>query len=174
MTEVQRAIVLVGMMEILLQEDELPPATKNLKDACALFSNKQSGVEMVLSKRLLAPRITNTKRYTQFLETMKTSDKIWVATLSRYAKQAISIDVVTTVVAIYEFYPEVLHKHTRIKKELIDAYVAEGPTVDDENRIAGAVVGGYIVELLAAEMGIKINGRLHALKGKIERQLGWA
>lgn len=178
MTEVQRAIILVSMIGTILdeyKEDELTPAIKELRDVCQRFMDKQSGVETVLvigqfGKRSMQPRVTNPKRHEQFLATIKIGDRIWQGALDRYAKQGIKIDAVATITALYTFAPNVLRKHARITQDRIDAYRAEGWDGDDRHKSAGAVIGGYLTELLASEMGIKINGRLHALKHKIEME----
>jgi hypothetical protein len=180
MTEVRRAIILTGFIGTLLteyKEDEITPSIRTLIDACTKFTDKRSGVELVMVRgkfggRIMTPRVTDKKRHEQFLETMKIANTIWNSALERYAKHSLKIDAISTVVALYEFLPEVLHKHARIRKEQIDAYATEGNDGDEVNKTAGAVFGGYLTELLAAEMGIKVNGRLRALKHKVERNLG--
>lgn len=182
MTEVRRAIILTGFIGTLLteyEEDEVTPVIRSLIDACTKFTDKRSGVELVMVRgkfgaRTMTPRITDKKRHDEFLETMKIANTIWNAALDRYAKHSLKIDAISTVVALYKFAPEVLHKHVRIRKEQIEAYASEGNDGDEGNKTAGAVFGGYLVELLAAEMGIKINGRLAALKEKIVREMGEA
>jgi hypothetical protein len=176
MTEVQRAIILVCMIGTILEEykeDELTPAIKELRDVCQRFMDKQSGVEMTMQidwrkKRVMRPRITNKKRHDQFLATVRISDRIWQGSLDRYASKGINIDATATVMALYSFAPDILHKHARISQQRIEAYRSEGNDGDEKLKSAGSVIGGYLTELLAKEMGMKINGRLRALKHKIE------
>lgn len=177
MTEVQRAIILVSMIGTLLEEykeDELTPAIKELRDVCQRFMEKQSGVEMEIQfdwrrNRVMKPRI-NKKRHERFLEAVKIGDRIWQGGLDRYASQSVTIDAVSTIMALYEFAPEILHKHARLSRERIEAYRMSGTFGDEKYKRDGAVIGGYLTELLAKEMGMKINGRLRALKHKIEME----
>ncbi|MDD2267484.1 hypothetical protein [Sulfuricurvum sp.] len=182
MTEIQRTIILVSLIGTVLstyEEDELSESTRELKNTCIRFSNKQSGVEMVLvrgkfGRRGLAPEVTNQKRHDQYIETMKIGNAIWQKALDKYGKGSIHFDAVTYVHAIYSFAPDLLHKHARISKEKIDAYMAGWIDGKQSSRNNGAWIGGYLTELLAAEMGMKINGRLRALKQKVEMERGVA
>lgn len=177
MTEVQRSIILVSMIGVILDEysgDEITPAIDELQQRCKRFMEKQSGVETVIrrsafGRRTIEHRVANPKRHEQYLSCVATGDRIWNTAIDRYAKQNLKIDIISTVVALYGFDPDVLAKHAKIKPEMIDAYRMEGDAGSNAKR-AGAVVGGYMAELLAAEMGIKINGRLRALKNKIENE----
>jgi hypothetical protein len=98
-------------------------------------------------------------------------DKIWKTALDRYAKQSLTIEAVALIKAVYDFAPEILAKHAHISQKKITDYLNESKDGDARFKTQGAVVGGYLVELLAKEMGIKINGRLGALKNKVQNEI---
>jgi len=177
MIEVKRAIILVSIIGTILaeyEESEITPAIGELRDVCQRFMEKQSGVETVLytdyrKKLVMKPMVTNKKRHAQFIESVGIGDRVWQRSLDRYALQSVTIDAVSTIMAIYSFAPDVLHKHARISRERMEAYAKSGTVGDEKYKRDGAVIGGYITELLAEEMGMKINGRLRALKQKVLR-----
>jgi len=171
MTEVQRCIIIVSIMGTILSEyddDEITPSIQELKDVCESFMNKQSGVELLPR---IGYRITNKKRHEQFKATIKIGDRIWQASLDRYAKKSITIDAVSIVSSLYYFFPTILHKHTRINKQRMDAFQSESFPGDEESKKTGVIVGGYLMELLGKEMGYQFNGPLRALRQKIEREV---
>jgi hypothetical protein len=177
MIEVKRAIILVSIIGTILaeyKESEITPAIGELRDVCQRFMEKQSGVETVLftdsrKKRVMKDVVTNKKRHAQFLESVGIGDRVWQGAVDRYASQGVTIDAVSMIMALYDFAPDVLHKHARISRERMEAYANSGTDGDETYKREGAVIGGYITELLAHEMGMKINGRLRALKQKVLR-----
>lgn len=172
MTQLQQAIILVSIIDIILDgyrdEDELTPPIRTLKSTCTRFMNLQSGVKLI---PFHGAKIIDHTKYKRFMQTIKIGERIWKKALDRYTKQNISIEAVSTIKAIYDFAPEILAKHAHISHKKITGYLNESKEGDDKFKTQGAVIGGYLTELLAAEMGIKINGRLSALKNKVAEQL---
>lgn len=170
MTEIQRCIVLVSVMGTILskyEDHEITPAIQDMLDVCEHFMNKQSGIEKIGLKY----KIVNRKKYDQFTSCIKTGGDIWQKTVDQYAKKSITIDAISMISALYDFAPAMFNKHTRISKARIDAYMAGGFSADESIKLNGVVLGGYITELLAQEMGQKVNGRLRALKNKVAREV---
>lgn len=172
MTQLQQAIVLVSIIGTILDEyqekDELTPAVCTLKSTCTRFMNLQSGVKVIPFN---GAKIVDHGKYKRFMQTIKIGESIWRKALDRYAKQKLSIEAVSMIKALYDFTPEILAKHAHISHKKITDYLNESKEGDAKLKTQGAVIGGYLTELLAAEMGIKINGRLSALKNKVAEQL---
>jgi hypothetical protein len=98
-------------------------------------------------------------------------DRIWKNTIDRYAKQGVTIEATSLIKAIYDFAPDVLAKHVHISPRKIEMLLMTATDGNSTQKRDGAIIGGYLTELLAQEMGVKINGRLRALKNKIEREI---
>lgn len=170
MTEVQRCIVMVSVMGTVLSDydvNDITPEIQEIIDVCQHFMNKQSGIINTRN----GYRIQDRKKYDQFKSSIAIGDAIWQKTIDKYAKNTIMIDAVSMISAIYDYAPAMLHKHTRISKARIDAYIAGGTSRDKAIKLNGVIVGGYITELLAQEMGQTVNGRLRALKNKVAREV---
>lgn len=173
MTERQQSIILTSIIGTILAEykgdKENTPAIKELKRVCNRFMTAQSGV---IIRPFLGTKVVDKQKHINFLNSIKIGDAIWRKAVTRYASQGITIDAVSVIVSIWEFRPEVLAKHVHISKRRIDDYINESKFVDSNYKTNGAVIGGYLIELLSEEMGSKINGRLRALKSKVQRELG--
>lgn len=169
MTQLQQAIILVSIIGTILDEyrheDELTPPVRTLKFTCKRFMDQQSGVKVLPFR---GAKIVDHGKYKRYMETIKVGDRLWQKALDRYAKQKLTIEAVSTIKALYDFAPDVLAKHAHISKRKITDYLDESKEGDVKLKTQGAVIGGYLIELLAAEMGIKINGRLSALKNKVD------
>lgn len=172
MTAIQQTIVLVSIIGTILSEysdEESTPAIKELKRVCSRFMSAQSGIKMF---PFAGAKIVRPTQHKRFFDTVMIGDKVWKKALDRYAKQSVTIDAVATVTAIYNFRPQLLAKHAHISSKRIEAYKMDNDKGDAKFQRQGAVIGGYIIEILAEEMGIKINGRLGALKNKVQSDLG--
>lgn len=165
MTNKQKAIILTSMIGTILSEyddTESTKAVQELKFVCQRFMFSQSGTVQLPFKGM---RIIDAKKYKNFLHSVMIGDRIWKNALDRYAKQSITIEAVSIVTALYEFDKNVL---THISNRKMDAFKMEAKDGNEDCKRAGYVIGGFLRELLAKEMGIKINGRLMALKNKVE------
>lgn len=92
-------------------------------------------------------------------------------TVDKYAKDGITIEAISLIDAVVGFAPEVLAKYVNITPKRVEALRADARDGQAEYKLNGTVVGGYLTELLYAEMGQKVNGRLRALKQKVERSV---
>lgn len=168
MTQLQQAIILVSIIGTILDEyrdaSELTAPVRAMKFTCKRFMDGESGVKIIPYH---GAKIVNKKKFLNYTSTIKIGDSIWQKSLDRYAKMGITIEAVSLIKAVYDFAPEVLAKHAHISHKKITDYLNESKDGDVQCKTQGTVVGGYLVELLAAEMGIKINGRLSALKNKV-------
>lgn len=169
MTQLQQAIILVSIIGTILNsyrdEDELTPPVRTLKFTCKRFMDQQSGVKVTPFR---GAKIVDHNKFKRYTDTIEIGNRIWQRALDRYAKQNVHIEAVSMIKALYDFAPDVLAKHAHISKRKITDYLNESKEGDDKLKTQGAVIGGYLIELLAAEMGIKINGRLSALKNKVD------
>lgn len=171
MTQIQRAIILVSLIGTILEEyryDELSAAVRALKFACKRFMINQSGTREI---PFVGMKVTDVRKYQQYAKTVMIGDRIWQRALDRYAQDKITIEATSLIRAIYDFAPELLAKYAHISKKKINDYMAEGVNGDEKHKRDGTIIGGYLVELLAEEMGLKINGRLRALRMKVEREV---
>lgn len=169
MTQLQQAIILVSIIGTILDEyqhkDELTPPVRTLKFTCNRFMDQQSGVKVIPFR---GAKIVDHSKYKRYMATIKIGNRLWQKALDRYAKQKLTIEAVSMIKALYDFAPDVLAKHAHISKRKISDYLDESKDGDAKFKTQGAVIGGYLIELLAAEMGIKINGRLSALKNRVD------
>lgn len=169
MTQLQQAIILVSIIGTVLNvyrdEDELTPPIRTLKFTCIRFMDQQSGVKVTPFR---GAKIVDQNKFKRYTATIEIGNRIWQRALDRYAKQNVHIEAVSMIKALYDFAPEVLAKHAHISHRKITDYLNESKEGNDKLKTQGTVIGGYLIELLAAEMGIKINGRLSALKNKVE------
>lgn len=172
MTKREQAIILVSIIGTILDEyrdeSEITPPVLLMKGACRNFMKKESGVKYVA---LIGHRIVDKKKHKTFASAIFIGDKIWRLALDRYIKESLTIEAVALIRAVYDFAPEILAKYAHISQKRIKDYGAESALGDDKFKMQGAVVGGFLVELLAKEMGIKTNGRLTALKNKVQREI---
>lgn len=172
MTQIQRAIILVSIIGTILDEyrnqDELSAPVRALKFACKRFMINQSGMREI---PFIGKKITDARKYQQFAKTVMIGDKIWQKAIDRYASQSITIEATSLIRALYDFAPDLLAKYAHISSKKINDYMAEAIDGDEKCKRDGAVIGGYLTELLAEEMGIKINGRLRALRMKVQREV---
>lgn len=171
MTKNQQAIILVSIIGTILSEydeQETTPAIRDLKRVCKKFMDAQSGVKVL---PFYGPRIVNQKRHDHFVNTVKIGDRIWRETLEKYIDEKLTIDAISIIMAVYQFAPDILASKTKMTKQKMEAYAKGGSEGDEKHKTHGCIVGGHLVELLSKEMGIKINGRLKALKAKVERDI---
>lgn len=172
MTQIQQAIILVSIIGTIMDEyrneDELTAPVRTLKFTCKRFMDQQSGVKFIPFRGM---KVTDSNKYKRYMTTIKIGDRIWQRALDRYAKQKLTIEAVSMIKALYDFAPDVLAKHAHISNRKITDYLYESKEGDDKFKTQGAVIGGYLTELLAEEMGVKINGRLSALKNKVENRI---
>lgn len=176
LTEIQRCIIAVNIIGVILEEydeSETSAPIQNLKAKCAKFRDRQSGVELVMKigkfrQKHLAHTIVDAKRHKQYMEMNVIGDRIWGEAIDHFAKQHLKIDAVSLIESIYLFNESILAKHARVKRDDIDAYRYENTAHDYTASVDGTAVGGYLMGLLAAEMGITFNGKLRALRLRIE------
>jgi len=171
MTKNQQTIILVSVIGTILSEydgSESTKAVRELKFVCERFMKTQSGVKVI---PFVGVRIVDPKKHKQFFDTVMIGDTIWRKALDRYAKQNITIEATALIRAVFNFAPELLSKNANISKKRIDALCNGAVDGDESHKRQGCVIGGYLVELLNKEMGIKINGRLGALRAKVENDL---
>lgn len=176
-TEIQRCIVAVNIIWVILEEYNISEETapiKRLKEKCAKFAHKQSGTEYVRTRDqctkqiITVPSIANAKKYKQYVDMNTIGDKIWNESIDHFAKQKLKIDAVSLVESIYLFNENILNKHAKIKCEDIDAYRNEQHNENSATVLNGTAVGGHLMGMLSKEMGIEFNGKLRALRLKIE------
>jgi len=176
LTEVQRAIILINIIGTTLDEYsdiESTASISELKQVCRKFVEKQSGVEFIKTrtkhgKITTVPKVVNEKRYRQYYEMSQIGDRIWQSTIDKYAKQQLKIDAVAMIESIWLPNESILTKHARLNRSRIDAYRFEHEAGDRIARTDGTAIGGYLLELLAEEMGEKVNGKLRALRLRIQ------
>jgi len=173
MTKLQQTIVMVSIIGTILDEykeaDELTPAVRNLKFTCKKFMMVQSGTRII---PFIGSKIVDSDRHKRFVNTVMIGDRIWQKAINRYAGQSVTIEAVSLIKAIYDFAPDLLAKFAHISNKKITSYINESKDGDNTFKRQGAVIGGFLIETLALEMGIKINGRLSALKNKVQNDLG--
>lgn len=176
LTEVQRCIIAVNIIGVILEEyDEVETSApiRNLKAKCEKFRDKQSGVEIkkVRNKQggfVHAPLIVDAKRHKQYMEMNVIGDRIWNQSVDHFAKQHLKIDAVSLIESIYLFNENILTKHAKIRRDDLDAYRYENTAHDYTASVDGTAVGGHLMGLLMREMGIEVNGKLRALRLRIE------
>lgn len=171
MTSIQKTIIIASIMSTILDEykdDQITYGIQTLKDRIDRFMLNRSGVEEVKGKY----RVIDQKRHDDFKFSISIGDRVWSKAVDHYAKNKIKFDAVHTIIALYGFDPDMMAKYAKIKQHMIDTYESEGVSDNDRYCSNGTVVGGYLLELLYEEMGMKVNGRLRALKQKVERELG--
>lgn len=176
LTEVQRCIIAVNIIGVILEEydnSETTAPIKNLKAKCEKFRDKQSGVETVVflnkdMKIVQAPKIVDAKRYRQYMDMSAIGDRIWKDSVDHFSKQHITIDAVSLIEAIYLFNENILTKHAKIRRTDLDPYRYENTKSDYSISLNGTLVGGHLMGLLAEEMRISFNGKLRALRLRIE------
>lgn len=171
MTKTQQAIILTSIIGSILdeyQDKESVGVISILKHDCKRFMMSQSGTKFL---PFVGARIVNHKLHEQFIRTVMIGDRIWKKTIDRYAKQGITIEATALIKAVFDFSPELMAKYVHISQKKIDALISGATDGDANHKRDGAIIGGYLTELLAQEMGLKINGRLRALKNKIEREM---
>lgn len=171
LTPTQQSIILVSMMQTILgeyKEDEITTAIADLKSVCFRFTDLQSGVKIL---PFIGAKVVDAKRYQLFIKTKLIADRVWKATVDWYAAQNVSFDANKCVRALWEYNPQMLQKYAKIKERYVMAYVNEGIAGSDKLQTAGSVIGGYMTEMLDKEMGIKRNGRLAALKSKVNHAI---
>lgn len=95
-------------------------------------------------------------------------DKIWRETIDHFAKQKLKIDAVTLIEAVYLMNEKIITKHTNVKRADFDAYRFENQMRDDETYRNGTAIGGHLMGLMMREAGVAVNGKLRAMKLKIE------
>lgn len=182
LTEIERTIIAVNIIGVILEEyeeHEVSKAIQTLKDKCKNFSRKQSGTEerIVRNKngqRVPAVLIVDAKRHKRYIDASMIGDKIWRETIDHFAKQKLKIDAVTLIEAVYLMNENIILKHTTIKRDDIDAYRFENDMVDEETYRNGTAIGGHIMGLMMREAGVQMNGKLRAMKLKIEDEKGRA
>ena len=171
MNSVQQSIVLVSIIGTILSEyddGESSVAVATLKHDCKRFMNAQSGTK---SLPFIGVRVVDHKKHENFLKSVRIGDEIWRKSIDRYAKQKVVIEATHLIRAVYDFNPSALEKHAHISKRKIDSLSRGAVDGNDEHKRNGAVIGGYLAELLSGYIGIKVNGRLRALRSKIENDL---
>lgn len=182
LTEIERTIIAITIIGVILDEysdEEITAPIKTLKEKCKRFSRKQSGTEerIVRNKkgqRVPAVLIVDAKRHKRYINASMIGDKIWRETIEHFAKQKLKIDAVTLIEAVYLMNENIILKHTTIKREDIDAYRFENDRVDEETYRNGTAIGGHLMGLMMREAGVQVNGKLRALKLKIEDEKGRA
>lgn len=171
MNSTQKSIILVSIIKTILDEyddGEKSKAITDLSFVCHRFMKAQSGTVLLpfgLNK------VIDQKKHNNFIKTVMVGDKIWRKTVDRYASNGITIEAISLIDAVYSFDKESLAKHANITPKRIEALRADARDGQQEYKLNGTVIGGYITELLYKEMGQKINGRLRALKNKVVREL---
>lgn len=176
LTEVQRCIIAVNIIGVVLEEyknEEISLAILNLKSKCEKFRDKQSGVAQVIKadkfrRKHISYGIIDSKRHAQYLYMNVIGDRIWNQAIDHFSKQHLKIDAVSLIESIYLFNEKILTKHARIRRSDLDSYRDEYPERDPDTSLDGTAVGGYIMGLLMREMGIEVNGKLRALRLRIE------
>jgi hypothetical protein len=178
LTEVQRCIIAVNIIGVILEEynaSEISAPIRNLKYKCEKFRDKQSGVEQVVmvdkfKRKHIVPAIVNAKQYDQYMSMNEIGDRIWKESIDHFAKQKLKIDAVSLIESIYLFNENILTKHAKIRRNDLDAYRFENQNADKEVVLNGTATGGHLMGLLMREMGIAVNGKLRALRLRIEDQ----
>lgn len=179
-TEIQRCIIAVNIIGVILDEYDISEETapiKNLKEKCAKFRDKQSGTEEKIVQRKKRGRVVsvglqrviiNSEKHRQYMDMNTIGDKIWNEAIDHFAKQKLKIDAVSLVESIYLFNENILNKYAKIKRDDIDAYRNEHHNDNSATVLNGTAVGGHLMGLLSKEMGVEFNGKLRALRLKIE------
>jgi len=171
MNSTQQAIILVSIIGTILSEyddGEASASVATLKHDCKRFMTVQSGTK---SLPFIGVRVVDLKKHENFLKSVRIGDEIWRKSIDRYAKQSVVIEATHLIRAVYDFNPSALEKHAHISKRKIDALSRGAVDGNDEHKRNGAVIGGHLTELLSERMGTKINGRLRALRSKVENDL---
>lgn len=180
MTSIQKTIIIASIMSTILdeyEEDQITEGIQILKDQIYRFMLNRSGVEErvrtnKLRQRTIVNEVVDHKRHDEFKASIAIGERVWQKAVDHYAKNKIKFDAVHTIEALYGFDPDMMSKYAKIKQHMIDTYKSEGVSDNDRYCSNGTIVGGYLLELLYEEMGMKVNGRLRALKQKVERELG--
>lgn len=171
MNKTQQAIILTSIIGSVLDEyddKESKGIISTLKHDCKRFMMAQSGTKTL---PFIGVKVVNSQAHKRFYNSVMIGDRIWQKTINRYAKQGVTIEATSLIKAIYDFAPDVLAKHARISQRKIEMLLMTATDGNSTHKRDGAIIGGYLTELLAQEMGVKINGRLRALKNKIEREI---
>lgn len=157
LTEIERCIIVINTMGVVLDEHDIETV---LEEKCRKFAIKQCGIEK--------GRIVDAKRYNRYLSASKLGDSIWAETIEHFKKQNLKIDVVSFVESIYLMNENIILKHTTIKREDIDEYRKSHNNPDTEIVLNGTAIGGHLMGLMMRESGITINGKLRAIRLKLE------
>ena len=171
MNSVQQSIILVSIIGTILSEyegKEVSSSVSTLKHDCKRFMMAQSGTKTL---PFIGARIVDTKKHVNFLKSVMIGDEIWKQALDRYAKQSVVIEATHLIQAVYDFNPVALGKHAHISKRKIDALSRGAVDGSNKHKRNGAIIGGHLVELLSERMGVKVNGRLRALKNKVKKEI---
>lgn len=182
LTEIERAIIVMNLIGVILEEyksEESTKAIKTLKEKCKRFSRRQSGTEErivrnKIGQKVPAVLIVDAKRHKRYINASMIGDKIWRETIEHFAKQKLKIDAVALIEAVYLMNENIILKHTTIKRDDIDAYRFENDMVDEETYRNGTAIGGHIMGLMMREAGVHVNGKLRAMRLKIEDEKGRA
>lgn len=176
LTEIERTIIAINIIGVILEEykdDESTAPIKTLKEKCMKFSRKQSGTEERIVRGSHTVMIVDAKRHNRYVNTSMIGDKIWRESIDHFAPQNLKIDAVTLIEAVYLMNENIILKHTTIKRSDIDAYRFENSKNDEETYRNGTAIGGHLMGLMMREAGVKVNGKLRAMKLKIEDEKGF-
>ena len=171
MNSLQQAIILTSVIGTILKEyddGEGGSVVPEMRTRCMRFMKHQSGMRIL---PFGGARIIDKRRNDQFLRMVKIGDAIWKKTVDKYAGNGITVEASAFIMAVYDFAPDALNRHVTLSPKLISKLIDQNTDIHAQSSHNGTVVGGYITELLYEELGLKINGRLRALKNKIARTL---
>lgn len=167
----QQAIILTSIIGTILKEyddKEKSKAVSDLQFDCMRFMSSQSGTKFL---PFIGTKVVDNKKHANFIKTVHIGDTIWKKSIDRYAKQSITIEATALIQAVYDFNPQALKKYVHISEKKIKR-LTDGATEGDEKlKLNGTIIGGYLTELLSEAMGQKVNGRLKALRAKVERKI---
>ena len=153
MTNLQQAIAVGSMIGSILSEYKGKDNTGPVQE-----------LKRVIKRMMFRRSRTNAK---EFRQAISIADVVWRDAVNHFADKGISIEAISTVVALHNLYAEPLAKFADITQNRIDAYAITSTGEHVEHEQNSYMVSDYIIDRLAEYTGV-VRRDLSAMKRKAE------